>query len=43
MNILSQNYNNVLKNMIFDIFTTKLKEVLLKGTVSLWMGVILEL
>lgn len=28
MNILSQNYNNVLKNMIFNIFTTNLKEKL---------------
>src|SRR5574344_875954 len=28
MNILSQNYNNLLKNMIIDIFTTNLKEQL---------------
>lgn len=28
MNILSQNYNNLLKKMIVDIFTTNLKEQL---------------
>lgn len=28
MNILSQNYNNLLKNMIFNIFTTNLKQKL---------------
>ena len=27
MNILSQNYNNLLKKLIFDVFTSNLKPV----------------
>lgn len=31
MNILSQNYNNLLKNMIFEVFSNNLKELYLNN------------